>query len=212
MSIDVVFSILVLILSVVVHEVSHGFAANWLGDPTAKLQGRLTLNPIPHIDPIGSVLVPLLLFFTNAGIMFGWARPVPVNPYNLRGKYGEAIVAAAGPLSNIAIAMFFGLLIRLGLTASGVAQIGGALPDSFIHMATLTVIINIVLAIFNLVPIPPLDGSKILFAFLPYHLMQVRQTFERWGFFIVLIFIVFLWQFLTPVIGFIFTLLTGIAF
>lgn len=200
MQLDIIFSILTLIMSVVVHEVSHGWVANYLGDPTARLQGRLTLNPLPHIDPIGSVLVPLLLFFTNAGVMFGWARPVPVNPYNLRGKYGEAIVAVAGPLSNIAIAVLFGLLIRLG----------GALPDSFLHMATLAVIINIVLAIFNLVPIPPLDGSKILFAFLPYHLQNLREALERWGFFIVLIFIVFLWQFLTPIIGLVFSILTGI--
>ena len=136
MQIDVVFSIAVLILSVVVHEVSHGWMANYLGDPTARLANRLTLNPLPHIDPIGSVLVPLLLFFTNAGVMFGWARPVPVNPYNLRGKYGEAIVAAAGPLSNIFLAFAFGLVIRFG---------DGFLPPSFLHIATLVVIINIVL-------------------------------------------------------------------
>jgi Zn-dependent protease len=202
MQLDFIFSILVLILSVVVHEVSHGFAANYLGDPTARLQGRLTLNPIPHIDPIGSVLIPLLLFFTNTGIIFGWAKPVPVNPYNLRGKYGEAIVAGAGPLSNIALALIFGLLIRVG---------ADMVPASFLQIAVAVVIINIVLAIFNLVPIPPLDGSKILFAFLPYHLERARLSLERYGFFIVLIFIVFLWQFLTPIIGLIFSLLTGIS-
>lgn len=202
MQLDAVFSILILIMSVVVHEVSHGFAASYLGDPTARMAGRLTLNPLPHIDPVGSVLVPLILFFTNAGIMLGWAKPVPVNPYNLRGKYGEAIVAAAGPLSNIAIAVLFGLLIRLG---------GDALPASFLQMAVAVVVINIVLALFNLVPIPPLDGSKVLFAFLPYHLQEIRESLERYGFFIVLIFIVFLWQFLTPLIGFIFSALTGIA-
>ncbi|MEK7088096.1 MAG: site-2 protease family protein, partial [Patescibacteria group bacterium] len=161
-------------MSVVVHEVSHGFAASYLGDPTARLQGRLTLNPLPHIDPVGSVLVPLILFFTNAGIMLGWAKPVPVNPYNLRGKYGEAIVAAAGPLSNIAIAVLFGLLIRI---------VGDALPASFLQMAVAAVVINIVLALFNLVPIPPLDGSKVLFAFLPHHLQEVRESLERYGFF-----------------------------
>ena len=203
MQLDIIFQIAILIFSVVVHEVSHGAVANVLGDPTAKLQGRLTLNPIQHIDPIGSVLVPLLLFFTNAGVMFGWAKPVPVNPYNLRGKYGEAIVAAAGPLSNIGVAVIFGLLIRVA---------GGLMTTSFLHIATMAVIINIVLAIFNLVPIPPLDGSKILFGFLPYHLQQVRESLERYGFFIVLIFIVFLWQFLTPVIGALFSLLTGISF
>ena len=201
MQLDAVFSILILIMSVVVHEVSHGFAASYLGDPTARLQGRLTLNPLPHIDPVGSVLVPLILFFTNAGIMLGWAKPVPVNPYNLRGKYGEAIVAAAGPLSNIAIAVLFGLLIRI---------VGDALPASFLQMAVAVVVINIVLALFNLVPIPPLDGSKVLFAFLPHHLQEVRESLERYGFFIVLIFIVFLWQFLTPLISLVFSALTGI--
>ena len=203
MGIDIIFQIAILIFSVVVHEVSHGAVANVLGDPTARMQGRLTLNPIQHIDPIGSVLVPLLLFFTNAGVMFGWAKPVPVNTYNLRGKYGEAIVAAAGPLSNIGVAVIFGLLIRVA---------GGLMTTSFLHIATTAVIINIVLAIFNLVPIPPLDGSKILFGFLPYHMQQIRESLERYGFFIVLIFIVFLWQFLMPVIGALFSLLTGISF
>ncbi|KKW12898.1 MAG: Peptidase M50 [Parcubacteria group bacterium GW2011_GWA2_49_9] len=202
MQLDVIFSLFILVLSVVVHEVSHGFAANYLGDPTARLQGRLSLNPLKHIDPIGSVLVPLLLFFTNAGVMFGWAKPVPVNPYNLRGKYGEAIVAAAGPLSNIAIAIVFGLLIR---------GAGDMLSPSFLHITVLVVVINIVLAIFNLVPIPPLDGSKILFSFLPYHQQRLRESLERYGFFIVLIFIVFLWQYLTPVTGWAFSLLTGIS-
>ncbi|MDO8594066.1 MAG: site-2 protease family protein [bacterium] len=203
MQLDVIFSLLILIMSAVVHEVSHGWAASYLGDPTARLQGRLTLNPIPHIDPIGSVLVPLLLFFTSTGVMFGWAKPVPVNPYNLRGKYGEAIVAVAGPLSNILLAVVFGLLVRFA---------SDFLPASFIHIAISVVIINIVLAIFNLVPIPPLDGSKILFAFLPYHMQTIRETLERYGFFIVLFFIVFLWQYLTPVIGFIFSVITGIGF
>ena len=202
MGIDIIFQIAILIFSVVVHEVSHGAVANVLGDPTARMQGRLTLNPIQHIDPIGSVLVPLLLFFTNAGVMFGWAKPVPVNTYNLRGKYGEAIVAAAGPLSNIGVAVIFGLLIRVA---------GGLMTTSFLHIATTAVIINIVLAIFNLVPIPPLDGSKILFGFLPYHMQQIRESLERYGFFIVLIFIVFLWQFLMPVIGALFSPLTGIS-
>lgn len=201
MQLDAIFSILILIMSVVVHEVSHGWVASYLGDPTARLQGRLTLNPLPHIDPVGSVLVPLLLFFTNAGMILGWAKPVPVNPYNLRGKYGEAAVAAAGPLSNIGLAILFGLLVRFG---------GDLLPASFLQMVVMIVAINIVLALFNLVPIPPLDGSKILFAFLPYHLQQIRESLERYGFFIVLIFIVFLWQFLTPIIGAAFTLLTGI--
>jgi Zn-dependent protease len=203
MPFDVIFQILILVMSVVVHEVSHGWAAHYLGDPTARLAGRLTINPIPHIDPIGSVLVPLLLFFTGAGVLFGWARPVPVNPYNLRGRYGEAIVAAAGPLSNIALAVIFGFCVRVAAPF---------LPPAFIEIALIVVLINLVLALFNLVPIPPLDGSKILFAFLPYHLSHIRESLERYGFFIVLIFIVFLWQFLTPIIGGALRLLTGIDF
>lgn len=190
-------------MSVVVHEIAHGWVANYLGDPTARLQGRLTLNPLPHIDPIGSILVPLLLSLTPGGFIIGWARPVPVNPYNLRGKFGEAIVSVAGPLSNIFLAIVFGLLIRF---------IGDIFPSSFVQIAGYAVYINILLALFNMVPIPPLDGSKILFAFLPYHMQRARETLERYGFFIVLIFVVFFWQYLTPFIGAMFSLLTGIAF
>src|SRR3989338_2621215 len=152
MQLDIVFSIAILIMSVVIHEVSHGFAANYLGDPTARLEGRLSLNPISHLDPIGSVFVPVMLALLPGNLMFGWARPVPVNPYNLRGKYAEAIVAAAGPLSNIALAVVFGLFIRFAAEA---------VPASSLHIAALVVIVNLVLAIFNLIPIPPLDGSKI---------------------------------------------------
>ena len=201
MQIDIVFQIAVLILSVVVHEVSHGFAANALGDPTARLQGRLTMNPLPHIDLIGSILVPFMLFLSHTGIMIGWAKPVPVNPYNLRGKHAEALVAAAGPFSNLLLALIFGLLVRFG---------EGYMSGSFLHISVTIVIINIVLAIFNLVPIPPLDGSKILFSFLPYRLQSTRDSLERYGFFIVLIFVVFLWQYLTPVVEFIFSLITGL--
>lgn len=200
---EIVFQVAVLVMSVVAHEVSHGWMANALGDPTARLSGRLSLNPLRHIDPVGSLLVPLLLFMTKAGFIFGWARPVPVNPYNLRGKYGEAIVAAAGPLTNIGLALVFGLFIRFGREF---------VPASFLHIAALVVLINLVLALFNLVPLPPLDGSKILFSFFPLRFAFARATLERYGFFLVLIFIVFFWEFLAPVIGWMFSLLTGLAF
>src|SRR3990167_8818312 len=108
MELDIIFSILILIMSVVVHEVSHGLVANYLGDPTARLAGRLSFNPLKHLDILGSILVPLLLIMSKAGIIFGWAKPVPVNTYNLRWKYGEALVSGAGPASNILIALFFG--------------------------------------------------------------------------------------------------------
>lgn len=202
MQLDVVFQLAVLVMSVVVHEVSHGWVANYLGDPTARLSGRLTLNPLPHIDPIGSVLVPLLLFFTGAGVVFGWARPVPVNPYNIRGKYGEAIVAAAGPISNIVLAFVFGLFIRFG---------GHALPASFIDIAAIIVLINSVLALFNLIPIPPLDGSRILFSFLSGRIIAFREQLERYGFFLLLLFIVFFWSALSPLVRFMFSLLTGMS-
>ena len=164
------FFLIVLIFSFIVHEVSHGYAAEMLGDPTARLQGRLTLNPIPHIDPLGSILIPALLVFTNAGFLFGWAKPVPYNPYNLNNKkWGEAIVAAAGPGSNIVLALLFGTIIRFGF---------GVLPGTFIQLAGIVVFVNILLAFFNLLPIPPLDGSKLLKSVLPYKAALAVQKVE----------------------------------
>ncbi|KKU58642.1 MAG: Peptidase M50 [Parcubacteria group bacterium GW2011_GWA2_47_12] len=201
MELDVIFSIAILIMSVVVHEVSHGLVANYLGDPTARLAGRLSFNPLKHLDILGSVLVPLLLIMSKAGIIFGWAKPVPVNPYNLRGKYGEALVSGAGPASNLLIALIFGLFLRF---------FGNALPISFVAISASVVFINILLALFNLVPIPPLDGSKLLFAFLPPG-SAFAEFLERYSLFILLAFIFFLWQFLAPVVGFLFRIFTGIG-
>jgi Zn-dependent protease len=167
--------ILILIISVVLHEVAHGYAANWLGDPTARLAGRLTLNPIPHLDPMMSVILPGLLLVTGSPI-FGAAKPVPYNPYNLSNqKWGEAIVAAAGPGANIAIAIIFALIVR----SVEVLQ----LSSSFIELAIMVIKLNLFLAFFNLVPIPPLDGSKILPRLLPHSLAMkydgLRRTFEQ---------------------------------
>lgn len=200
MFMDFLFIIIILIMSVVIHEVSHGYAALALGDPTAKYQDRLTLNPLSHLDPIGSFLIPLLGYFIG-GFIIGWAKPVPLNPFNLRNqKWGEALVSVAGPLANVALAIIFGLVIRF---SSGFTQ-------SFLDLAKFVVIINITLAIFNLIPIPPLDGSKILFAFLPYKIQRLRESFEKFGFVLVLVFIFFIWQILNPMIGYLFTLLTGV--
>jgi Zn-dependent protease len=153
------FFIIALIFSIIIHEVSHGYMAEFLGDPTARLQGRLTLNPIPHIDLLGSIIVPAGLVLLNAGFLFGWAKPVPYNPYNLRDqKWGELKVAAAGPGVNILLLIVFGLVVRFGT---------GSLSPQFIELAGLVVFINLMLAFFNLLPIPPLDGSKILRSFLP---------------------------------------------
>ncbi|MBP9772016.1 MAG: site-2 protease family protein [Candidatus Pacebacteria bacterium] len=197
---EIVFGIAVLILSIIVHEVAHGVAADKLGDPTARYAGRLTLNPIPHIDPMGSIVIPLVTYFSG-GFIFGWAKPVPYNPFNLRhGTWGEALVALAGPASNILIATLFGLLIRFV-----------PLPESFLGISALIVLVNINLAIFNLVPIPPLDGSKILFALLPLSMQRVRYFLEQWGFFLVIIFVLFLWKVIAPVVALLFTLLTGLS-
>lgn len=196
---ETIFLIIILIFSVIIHEVSHGYAALALGDPTAKNLGRLTLNPIPHLDLWGSIIIPALLALSSVGVVFGWAKPVPYNPYNLKNqRWGEAMVAGAGPLSNIVIAIIFGLLLRVGV-----------FPAELAGIASMVVLINIVLAIFNLVPIPPLDGSKILFSILPYRYQYIRESLERYGFFLVILFIFFLWRLVAPIIFYLFNLITG---
>jgi Zn-dependent protease len=197
-----VFTILVLILSVVVHEVAHGWAAYALGDPTAKLAGRLTLNPLPHLDPLGSVFLPLLLFITHSPILFGWAKPVPYNPYNLQaGRWGPAMVAVAGPVSNLFLAGIFSIIIRLTM---------GAMPIAFFQLTALIVIINLGLALFNLIPIPPLDGSKILFALIPYRYRAIEEVLTRYQLFFVLLVITLIAPLLLPIISFLFHLSTGL--
>jgi Zn-dependent protease len=202
MQIDFIFSIAILIFSVVVHEVAHGYMAYWLGDNTAKYEGRLNLNPVNHLEWFGSFLLPVLSY-TLGGFIIGWAKPVPFNPYNLKDqKWGEAKVAFAGPLSNILIALFFGLLIRFGVLAS--------LGESFLYIGTMIVLINLVLATFNLMPIPPLDGSKILFNFLPYSMNSTRVWLEKNGIFLALFFVFFLWKYIVPLVHWEFSLITGL--
>jgi Zn-dependent protease len=181
-------SIAILIFSIVIHEVAHGWVADKLGDPTAKLQGRLTLNPLPHIDPIGSLLIPGILIASGSSILFGWAKPVPYNPYNLQGKFAELKVAIAGPIANIILAIMFGVLIMVNLFTE--------LNELFIY----GVLINCALAIFNLVPIPPLDGSKILFELLPSQYQKLRQQLEQFGPIVLLAFIFFGFQLIAPLI------------
>lgn len=186
-------------MSIVVHELSHGYTADLLGDPTPRLQGRLTLNPIKHLDMVGSVIVPLIT--SIGGFTFGWAKPVEWNPYNVKNKrVGELLISLAGPASNILIAVIFGLVIRF---------FANSLPSSFIQISSYVIFINIILAIFNLIPLPPLDGSKVLFSILPTKLVKIREIMEKYSIFFFLIVVFFLWRFVQPIIPFIFTLIVG---
>lgn len=199
-----VFSFVVLIFSIVIHEFSHGWVANHLGDPTARYMGRLTLNPIPHIDLMGSIIVPFILLISGTGFIIGWAKPVPYNPYNLRDKKnGEMFVALAGPASNLLLALIFGIIIRILLIQ------GIGIDSSIILFFSVIVFLNILLAIFNLVPIPPLDGSKVLFHFLPYSMRNVRETLERNGMLFLIVFIVFGFKLIIPIMFYLFVLITG---
>lgn len=165
-----IFTVIVLILSVVIHEVAHGWAANALGDPTARLQGRLSLNPVRHIDPIGSVLIPAVLVLTNSSFLFGWAKPVPYNPYNLKNqRWGEAIVGVAGVATNLLLAVIFALIARFAF---------GAGMTEFATLASLVTLVNLSLGLFNLLPIPPLDGYTVLRGILPYRASLSLRAFE----------------------------------
>ncbi len=210
MQIEIVFGLVVLIVSVILHEVAHGYVADMLGDPTARLMGRLTLNPLPHIDPIGSIILPLFLGLTGSPILIGYAKPVPYNPDNLPGRYDETLVAFAGPGTNICIALIFGLTIRFGAVAMSAPML-----SAFAAI----VYINMLLALFNLIPIPPFDGSKVLSGILPSGLSQTyamfRSNFERIGLLpgMLLILIIFyaLSPFFTAALSWLFSLLTGVA-
>ncbi len=176
------FSILILLFSVIVHEVMHGIVALKFGDHTAERAGRLTLNPIPHIDLFGTILLPVLLIFTGSPILFGWAKPVPVNPLNFSSlRKGELFVSAAGILANFTLA----------IAATLIYHFLNALPQTFPAiigaLLRFTITINLVLGVFNLFPIPPLDGSKILLSWLPYNLAKSYQKIEPYGFLILLV-------------------------
>jgi Zn-dependent protease len=165
-----IFTIVVLILSVIMHEVAHGYAAYVLGDPTAKIAKRLTLNPFHHIDPVGSVIVPGLLVLTHSHFLFGWAKPVPYNPYNLKNqRFGEAIVAFAGVGTNLTLALLFALVARFTY-ANGLTTFG--------DLAALVVLANLSLGLFNLIPIPPLDGYTFLRGLLPPRNALAFREFE----------------------------------
>jgi Zn-dependent protease len=205
---DAIFYIAILIMSIVIHEVSHGFMAEYFGDDTARNAGRLTLNPINHLDLFGSILLPAVLILSHAGFLFGWAKPVPYNPNNLSDrKWGTIAVASAGVLANFLIAIVFGIIIRLAshFTASF------NLPAGFYFITSAIVIVNLALGIFNLVPIPPLDGSKIFFSFLPERAFSFIVAYEQYSLILLLVFIVFFSDYLFPILSFLFHLVTGLA-
>jgi Zn-dependent protease len=200
-----IFEFVILIFSAVLHEIAHGYEAEHLGDDTARRAGRLTLNPLKHLDLFGSILLPLLLLAgTNGAFFFAAAKPVPYNPRNLKDpRAGAAKIALAGPGTNFLLALIFGIAVR----------IAAYLPvsDLFVELLAIVVLVNIVLGLFNLVPIPPLDGSRVLFAILPPTESVLRAMFflERWGIVLVLFFAFFGFRYIAPIIGWLFTLFTG---
>lgn len=201
---DAIFYVAILIISVVIHEVSHGYIAEYFGDKTARFAGRLTLNPINHLDIFGSILLPALLVISQSPFLIGWAKPVPYNPDNFSNKkWGTIAVASAGVLANFFIAIFFGFILRFSQ--------GMSLPAGFNFIITSIVLVNLSLGVFNLVPIPPLDGSKILFNLLPSSFNYIINFFESYSLILVIIFIVFFSNYLLPILVFLFHLITGLA-
>ncbi len=197
----VIFQIIVFVFLVIIHEVSHGLMAKELGDDTAEKMGRLTLNPLAHLDPFGSVLLPLMMYlFTEGKLIFGWAKPVPYNPLNLKHPLkDQCLIALAGPLANLVLALLFGLVIRFV----------PFLPSFMIPYLALVAYISIMFAIFNLIPLPPLDGSKVLFYLFPS--WKLEAFLNRYGPILLLVVIFFGWNFIQPVIDELFTLMTGLA-
>jgi len=195
-----VFQIVVLIFAAVAHEYMHGWTAYQLGDSTAKDAGRLTLNPLAHLEWFGSFFLPLIMIFSGVGFVFGWAKPVPYNPYNLTDrKYGDAKVALAGPMTNFVLAVVFGLIMRF-------------LPFfsvTFTGLLGIIVYINLILMVFNLIPIPPLDGSKILATFLSPEVKQRYLASERLGFIIIILFVMVAGSLILPAVNLLFRLITG---
>lgn len=188
---DLLLFLPVLLLAVVVHEYAHAYAALRQGDDTAYMLGRVTMNPLRHIDPVGSILVPLLLWVSKAGFLLGWARPVPVNPRNYRNyRRGDIIVSLAGIVSNLALAVLFTIaLVLLVYLDRAIPSLGPTLALAA-RMAEYGVLINLVLAFFNLIPIPPLDGSHVLYHLLPARLGAAYREIGRYG---ILILIGILW-------------------
>lgn len=193
------FQLVILIFSVIVHEVMHGLVAYWLGDTTAKDAGRLTLNPLAHIDPFGSVLLPLGLYMlSGGGFVLGWARPVPYNPMNLSNpRRGGGLIALSGPASNLVLAIIAALLLRTPFAGVVIQPV----------LLQITIAINLGLMVFNLVPIPPLDGSKVLFSLLPGRFSRFELAAERYGWWLIILFVLFGFELIIPIVNGLYRLL-----
>lgn len=190
--VDQLFYLVVLIFSIVIHEVAHGYAALKYGDTTAKDAGRLTLNPIPHIDLFGSIILPVFLFLTGSPYMVGWAKPVPYNPMHLKNeKTGTRAVAFAGIIANLIIVVVFSLVIRF---------FGDVLSVSMLNICHLILVVNLVLAIFNLLPVPPLDGSKILASFGSARFREIVEYPRGVTMIIFFVIAIILWRYISPLV------------
>jgi Zn-dependent protease len=184
---DLLYLLPILLISLTVHELAHGWIAYRLGDPTAKSRGRLTVNPLKHLDPLGTTM--FVVTFLVSGFVFGWAKPIPVSPYYFRNRQrGMAIVGAAGPAANFLMAVLFGLVLRL--VYPGLAEDASRVDVAIVDVLFMFVQINIVLGVFNLIPIPPLDGSRVLGGFLPRGAYQKWVAVDRYGVYILLVVIV----------------------
>ncbi len=211
---EAVLSIPALMMAVILHEVAHGWVAYKMGDPTAKAAGRLTLNPVPHIDPIGTLLLPAMFILLNSPVIFGWAKPVPINPINFRDiRKGTFFTSIAGVVMNLSLAVVFGSLFRI---LNGL----GDVVSPFIEQAILyplmvfcakSVLINLILALFNIIPIPPLDGSKALMSFLSFKYWEIFYKYEIYGFFVItiLLFTGILGRIIYPPLVFLYRLILG---
>jgi Zn-dependent protease len=206
MEIPILLQIFVLLFSVIIHEISHGYTALYFGDKTAEYEGRLTLNPISHIDLWGTIIIPLSLALIPGAPMIGWAKPVPYNPYNLRNqKIAEPLVALAGPASNFCLALIFGTLTRVLSTMPAYAN------SSLIGIFMFVTLVNITLGLFNLIPIPPLDGSKVLFSIFPLGGRFIFSELARWfGLILVFAVIIFAPGIISPLVSAVFFYITGI--
>lgn len=172
----------VLIFSIVVHEVAHAWVALKEGDDTAQSLGRITLNPISHLDPVGSFLVPMVLYFMPGGLIFGWAKPVPIDPRKFRNfRSGDIRVSLAGIVSNLILAIVFTLMVVVFVKLQGILPVGESAFGFLIRSARFGIFINLILAFFNLIPIPPLDGSHVLYHFLPRGWRSAYQQAGRYG-------------------------------